>query len=148
MCGPHLLVSSFAGVLLGEMWTPSVGGTLAGVILSGGLLGETWTPFAGVIHSGVILAGVLQAVGYNAVEVEDWESAGPSSGTESGGQEVGGRRGTGTGAGGGGGGEGGGAGELGRLEALLLEKNRRMEHELTQAKVRQEFEDRVWAQTS
>ncbi|CAM6089630.1 unnamed protein product [Calypogeia fissa] len=47
---------------------------------------------------------ILQAVGYNSIEAEDWEIA---------------TRGE----------------DIGKLETLLLEKNRRMEHELTQAKV-------------
>lgn len=47
---------------------------------------------------------ILQAVGYNSVEAEDWEIA---------------TRGD----------------DIGKLETLLLDKNRRLEHELTQAKV-------------
>ncbi|KAG1330549.1 putative protein CASP [Cocos nucifera] len=48
---------------------------------------------------------ILQAVGYNSVEAEDWELA--SSGEE-----------------------------MSKLESLLLDKNRKMEHELTQFKVK------------
>lgn len=48
---------------------------------------------------------ILQAVGYNAIEAEDWEVA--TSGEE-----------------------------MSRLESLLLDKNRKMEHELTQLKVK------------
>ncbi|XP_059643508.1 protein CASP [Cornus florida] len=48
---------------------------------------------------------ILQAVGYNSIEAEDWEVA--TSGEE-----------------------------MSRLESLLLDKNRKMEHELTQLKVR------------
>jgi hypothetical protein len=47
---------------------------------------------------------ILQAVGYNSIEAEDWELA---------------TRGD----------------DIGKLETLLLDKNRRLEHELTQAKV-------------
>lgn len=47
---------------------------------------------------------ILQAVGYNSVEAEDWELA---------------TRGE----------------DMGKLETLLLDKNRKMEHELTQVKV-------------
>uniref|UniRef100_A0A7I4CSF0 Protein CASP n=1 Tax=Physcomitrium patens TaxID=3218 RepID=A0A7I4CSF0_PHYPA len=47
---------------------------------------------------------ILQAVGYNSVEAEDWELA---------------TRGE----------------DIGKLETLLLDKNRKMEHELTQVKV-------------
>ncbi|KAL3688801.1 hypothetical protein R1sor_015110 [Riccia sorocarpa] len=47
---------------------------------------------------------ILQAVGYNSVEAEDWEIA---------------TRGE----------------DIGKLETLLLDKNRKMEHELTQVKV-------------
>lgn len=48
---------------------------------------------------------LVQAVGYNSVEAEDWEIA---------------TRGE----------------DIGKLETLLLDKNRKMEHELTQVKVR------------
>ncbi|ERM93850.1 protein CASP isoform X3 [Amborella trichopoda] len=48
---------------------------------------------------------ILQAVGYNSIEAEDWEVA--TSGEE-----------------------------LSKLESLLLDKNRKMEHELTQLKVK------------
>ncbi|KAL1356717.1 protein CASP [Arachis duranensis] len=47
---------------------------------------------------------ILQAVGYNSIEAEDWEVA--TSGEE-----------------------------MSRMESLLLDKNRKMEHELTQLKV-------------
>ncbi|GAB4860965.1 hypothetical protein Ancab_036125 [Ancistrocladus abbreviatus] len=47
---------------------------------------------------------ILQAVGYNSIEAEDWEAA--ASGEE-----------------------------MSKLESLLLDKNRKMEHELTQLKV-------------
>lgn len=46
----------------------------------------------------------VQAVGYNSIEMEDWEA--PTSGEE-----------------------------MSKMEALLLDKNRKMEHELTQLKV-------------
>lgn len=46
----------------------------------------------------------LQAIAYNAVETEDWDTPGRS-------------------------------GDMGKLETLLLEKNRKVEHELTQVKV-------------
>lgn len=48
---------------------------------------------------------ILQAVGYNSIEAEDWELA--TSGEE-----------------------------MSKLESLLLDKNRKMEHELTQLKVK------------
>ncbi|XP_042449378.1 protein CASP-like [Zingiber officinale] len=48
---------------------------------------------------------ILQAVGYNSIEAEDWELA--STGEE-----------------------------MSKLESLLLDKNRKMEHELTQLKVK------------
>ncbi|GAV78859.1 CASP_C domain-containing protein [Cephalotus follicularis] len=48
---------------------------------------------------------ILQAVGYNSIEVEDWEVA--TSGEE-----------------------------MSKMESLLLDKNRKMEHELTQLKVK------------
>lgn len=48
---------------------------------------------------------ILQAVGYNSIEAEDWEVA--TSGEE-----------------------------LSKMESLLLDKNRKMEHELTQLKVK------------
>ncbi|GLU13339.1 hypothetical protein SLE2022_299770 [Rubroshorea leprosula] len=48
---------------------------------------------------------VLQAVGYNSIEAEDWEAA--TSGEE-----------------------------MSKMESLLLDKNRKMEHELTQLKVK------------
>lgn len=48
---------------------------------------------------------LVQAVGYNSVEAEDWKMA---------------TRGE----------------DIGKLETLLLDKNRKMEHELTQVKVR------------
>jgi hypothetical protein len=48
---------------------------------------------------------LVQAVGYNSVEAEDWEIA---------------TRGE----------------DIGKLETLLLDKNRKMEHDLTQVKVR------------
>ncbi|KAL6499247.1 hypothetical protein OROHE_026157 [Orobanche hederae] len=48
---------------------------------------------------------ILQAVGYNSIEAEDWEAA--TSGEE-----------------------------MSQLESLLLDKNRKMEHELTQVKVK------------
>ncbi|CAA0829179.1 Protein CASP [Striga hermonthica] len=48
---------------------------------------------------------ILQAVGYNSIEAEDWEAA--TSGEE-----------------------------MSKLESLLLDKNRKMEHELTQFKVK------------
>ncbi|KAG6416259.1 hypothetical protein SASPL_123685 [Salvia splendens] len=48
---------------------------------------------------------ILQAVGYNSIEAEDWETA--TSGEE-----------------------------MSKLESLLLDKNRKMEHELTQYKVK------------
>ncbi|KAK3006748.1 hypothetical protein RJ639_015519, partial [Escallonia herrerae] len=48
---------------------------------------------------------IMQAVGYNSIEAEDWEVA--TSGEE-----------------------------MSKLESLLLDKNRKMEHELTQLKVR------------
>lgn len=48
---------------------------------------------------------ILQAVGYNSIEAEDWEVA--TSGEE-----------------------------MSKLESLLLDKNRKMEHELTQLKVK------------
>ncbi|KAL3633601.1 hypothetical protein CASFOL_022363 [Castilleja foliolosa] len=48
---------------------------------------------------------ILQAVGYNSIEAEDWEAA--TSGEE-----------------------------MSKLESLLLDKNRKMEHELTQYKVK------------
>ncbi|XP_068658777.1 protein CASP-like [Aristolochia californica] len=48
---------------------------------------------------------ILQAVGYNSIEAEDWEV--PTSGEE-----------------------------MSKLESLLLDKNRKMEHELTQLKVK------------
>ncbi|CAL4943994.1 unnamed protein product [Urochloa decumbens] len=48
---------------------------------------------------------ILQAVGYNSIEAEDWELA--TNGEE-----------------------------MSKLEALLLDKNRKMEHELTQLKVK------------
>lgn len=47
---------------------------------------------------------ILQAVGYNSVEAEDWEIASRGE-------------------------------DIGKLETLLLDKNRKMEHELTQVKV-------------
>lgn len=64
----------------------------------------------------------MQAVGYNAVEVDDWEASGtaeqPGGGSSSSVvRHMGSHEG------------------MGRLETLLLEKNKRMEHELTQAKV-------------
>lgn len=48
---------------------------------------------------------ILQAVGYNSIEAEDWEVA--TSGEE-----------------------------MSKMESLLLDKNRRMEHELTQLKIK------------
>ncbi|KAK2385473.1 protein CASP [Trifolium repens] len=48
---------------------------------------------------------ILQAVGYNSIEAEDWEAA--TSGEE-----------------------------MSQMESLLLDKNRKMEHELTQLKVK------------
>ncbi|GAA0171916.1 homeodomain transcription factor [Lithospermum erythrorhizon] len=48
---------------------------------------------------------ILQAVGYNSIEAEDWEVA--TSGEE-----------------------------MSKLESLLLDKNRKMEHEVTQLKVK------------
>ncbi|KAG8377176.1 hypothetical protein BUALT_Bualt08G0000800 [Buddleja alternifolia] len=48
---------------------------------------------------------ILQAVGYNSIEAEDWEAA--TSGEE-----------------------------MSKLESLLLDKNRKMEHELTQFKIK------------
>ncbi|XP_019163228.1 PREDICTED: protein CASP-like isoform X3 [Ipomoea nil] len=48
---------------------------------------------------------ILQAVGYNSIEAEDWEAA--TSGEE-----------------------------MSKLESLLLDKNRKMEHELTQLKIK------------
>ncbi|KAJ4791347.1 Protein casp [Rhynchospora pubera] len=48
---------------------------------------------------------ILQAVGYNSIEAEDWELATNQE-------------------------------EMSKLEALLLDKNRKMEHELTQLKVK------------
>ncbi|GLT46916.1 hypothetical protein SLA2020_206430 [Shorea laevis] len=48
---------------------------------------------------------ILQAVGYNSIEAEDWEAA--TSGEE-----------------------------MSKMESLLLDKNRKMEHELTQLKVK------------
>ncbi|KAI4347166.1 hypothetical protein L6164_008002 [Bauhinia variegata] len=48
---------------------------------------------------------ILQAVGYNSIEAEDWEAA--KSGEE-----------------------------MSKMESLLLDKNRKMEHELTQMKVK------------
>ncbi|KAK4397601.1 protein CASP [Sesamum angolense] len=48
---------------------------------------------------------ILQAVGYNSIEAEDWEAA--TSGEE-----------------------------MSKMESLLLDKNRKMEHELTQFKVK------------
>ncbi|KAL3512268.1 hypothetical protein ACH5RR_024985 [Cinchona calisaya] len=48
---------------------------------------------------------VLQAVGYNSIEAEDWEVAAAGE-------------------------------EMSKLESLLLDKNRKMEHELTQLKVK------------
>lgn len=51
---------------------------------------------------------LVQAVGYNSIEAEDWEIA---------------TRGE----------------DIGKLETLLLDKNRKMEHELTQVKVRRSF---------
>ncbi|XP_047337711.1 protein CASP [Impatiens glandulifera] len=48
---------------------------------------------------------ILQAVGYNSIEAEDWEVATTGE-------------------------------EMSKLESLLLDKNRRMEHELTQLKVK------------
>ncbi|CAI6008010.1 unnamed protein product [Closterium sp. NIES-65] len=81
---------------------------------------------------------ILQAVGYNAVEVDDWDepgmaSNGPGSSSDLSAAADGdsGKR----------GGEGGvmrssSGADIGKLEALLLEKNKRMEHELTQVKMR------------
>ncbi|WRX18047.1 CASP [Theobroma cacao] len=48
---------------------------------------------------------ILQAVGYNSIEAEDWEAA--TSGEE-----------------------------ISKMESLLLDKNRKMEHELTQLKIK------------
>lgn len=48
---------------------------------------------------------ILQAVGYNSIEAEDWEEATSAE-------------------------------EMSKLESLLLDKNRKMEHELTQLKVK------------
>ncbi|XP_031105828.1 protein CASP-like [Ipomoea triloba] len=48
---------------------------------------------------------ILQAVGYNSIEAEDWEAATTGE-------------------------------EMSKLESLLLDKNRKMEHELTQLKVK------------
>ncbi|XP_021292314.1 protein CASP [Herrania umbratica] len=48
---------------------------------------------------------ILQAVGYNSIEAEDWETA--TSGEE-----------------------------MSKMESLLLDKNRKMEHELTQLKIK------------
>ncbi|KAI3457758.1 hypothetical protein Pfo_014421 [Paulownia fortunei] len=48
---------------------------------------------------------ILQAVGYNSIEAEDWEAATSEE-------------------------------EMSKLESLLLDKNRKMEHELTQFKVK------------
>ncbi|GMJ06596.1 CCAAT-displacement protein alternatively spliced product [Hibiscus trionum] len=48
---------------------------------------------------------ILQAVGYNSIEAEDWEAA--TSG-----------------------------GEMSKMESLLLDKNKKMEHELTQLKIK------------
>ncbi|XVF53934.1 hypothetical protein PTKIN_Ptkin05aG0140300 [Pterospermum kingtungense] len=48
---------------------------------------------------------ILQAVGYNSIEAEDWEAATTGE-------------------------------EMSKMESLLLDKNRRMEHELTQLKVK------------
>ncbi|KAG0476421.1 hypothetical protein HPP92_013262 [Vanilla planifolia] len=48
---------------------------------------------------------ILQAVGYNSIEAEDWELASEGQ-------------------------------EMSKLESLLLDKNRKMEHELTQLKVK------------
>ncbi|KAK0587220.1 hypothetical protein LWI29_019368 [Acer saccharum] len=48
---------------------------------------------------------ILQAVGYNSIEAEDWEVATDSE-------------------------------EMSKMESLLLDKNRKMEHELTQLKVK------------
>ncbi|EOY20970.1 CCAAT-displacement protein alternatively spliced product isoform 4, partial [Theobroma cacao] len=48
---------------------------------------------------------ILQAVGYNSIEAEDWEAA--TSGEE-----------------------------MSKMESLLLDKNRKMEHELTQLKIK------------
>ena len=91
-----------------------------------------------------------QAVGYNAVEVDDWEedshshresSGSTASGTREmaagggDGSSTGGRRST-QDSGSAGVRAGGGSDAMGRLEALLLEKNRKMEHELTRTKVR------------
>ena len=101
----------------------------------------------------IILSACLlshQAVGYNAVEVDDWDEdnhsnhsnseslgsgaramvAGSSNGS-SGSSGKGGQDSGSAGVKTGGGSEG-----MGRLEALLLEKNKRMEHELTQTKVK------------
>ncbi|CAI5476648.1 unnamed protein product [Closterium sp. Yama58-4] len=81
---------------------------------------------------------ILQAVGYNAVEVDDWDEPGMSSNGPGSSSDL-------SAAADGdsvkGGGDGGvmrssSGADIGKLEALLLEKNKRMEHELTQVKMR------------
>ncbi|KAG2490870.1 hypothetical protein HYH03_010788 [Edaphochlamys debaryana] len=67
---------------------------------------------------------VLQAIGYNSLEVEDDA-------------DTGGRRGAGAGSADGSGGQAGaGAGAAGSLEAMLLSKNRHLEHEVTMMKLK------------
>lgn len=74
---------------------------------------------------------VLQAIGYNSLDLEPDSdtpaprSSNPGSGTAGG-----------SGAGKGGGGGGGAPGSAGSLEALLLSKNRHLEHELTMMKLK------------
>ncbi|CAI5509979.1 unnamed protein product [Closterium sp. Naga37s-1] len=82
---------------------------------------------------------ILQAVGYNAVEVDDWDEPGMSSNGPGSSSDLSAAADGDSGKGGGDGGvmRSSSGADIGKLEVLLLEKNKRMEHELTQVKVSQ-----------
>ncbi|GIL82817.1 hypothetical protein Vretimale_8189 [Volvox reticuliferus] len=74
---------------------------------------------------------VLQAIGYNTLDVDDDATTAAITGTSTAaGANVGGGGGAGVS------GRGSGLGAAGSLEAMLLSKNRHLEHELTMAKLR------------
>ncbi|CAI7819911.1 unnamed protein product [Closterium sp. NIES-53] len=81
---------------------------------------------------------ILQAVGYNAVEVDDWDEPGMSSNGPGSSSDLSAAADGDSGKGGGDGGvmRSSSGADIGKLEVLLLEKNKRMEHELTQVKMR------------
>ncbi|GJP46084.1 hypothetical protein CLOM_g5416 [Closterium sp. NIES-68] len=93
---------------------------------------------------------ILQAVGYNAVEVDDWDEPGmASNGLGSSLNLSAAAEGDSVKGGGGVGMVSSNSGsDIGKLEALLLEKNKRIEHELTQVKMRLSEREEEWEQQS